>query len=104
MGLTTWKHSPTGRVLATDVKTAKNYLEEADIKRLERTVSGFFDYVENVIENNHAFTMAEFAQSVNKFLTFNEYRILDGKGKVSKEDADKKAIAEYREFNQTQPI
>src|SRR3989339_829636 len=75
MGLTTWKHSPTGRVLATDVKTAKNYLEEADIKRLERTVSGFFDYVENVIENNHAFTMAEFAQSVNKFLTFNEYRI-----------------------------
>src|SRR3989339_726966 len=75
MGLTTWKYRPTGRVLATDVKTAKNYLEEEDIKRLERTVSGFFDYVENVIENRQVFIMAEFAQSVNKFLTFNEYRI-----------------------------
>ncbi|HBL39343.1 TPA: cell filamentation protein Fic [Candidatus Uhrbacteria bacterium] len=104
MGLTTWKHSPTGRVLATDVKTAKNYLEEADIKRLERTVSGFFDYVENVIENNHAFTMAEFAQSVNKFLTFNEYRILDGKGTISMSQAEQKALSEYKEFNKTQKI
>ena len=104
MGLTTWKHSPKGRVLATDVKTAKNYLEEADIKRLERTVSGFFDYIENIIENRQAFTMAEFAQSVNKFLTFNEYRILEGKGTISMSQAEQKALEEYKEFNKTQKI
>ena len=104
MGLTTWKNSPSGRVLASDVKTAKNYLEEAEIKKLERTVSGFFDYIENIIENHQTFTMAEFAQSVNKFLTFNEYRILDGKGTVAMSQAEQKALAEYKEFNKTQRI
>ncbi|PIR59866.1 MAG: cell filamentation protein Fic [Candidatus Pacebacteria bacterium CG10_big_fil_rev_8_21_14_0_10_44_54] len=104
MGLTTWKHAPAGRILSADVTVAKNYLPEDQIKKLERTVTGFFDYVENLIENRQAFTMEEFAESVNKFLTFNEYRILDGKGKVSKVSADKKALAEYKEFNKTQPI
>jgi len=104
MGLTTWKHSPKGRVLSSDVTVAKNYLPEDQIKKLERTVTGFFDYIENLIENRQTFTMEEFAESINKFLTFNEYRILDGKGKISKDDADKKALAEYREFNKTQPI
>ena len=104
MGLSTWKHSPKGRVLATDVKTAKNYLEEADIKRLERTVSVFFDYIENIIENRQVFIMAEFAQSVNKFLTFNEYRILEGKGTISMSQAEQKALEEYKEFNKTQKI
>ncbi|MBU4350745.1 virulence RhuM family protein [Patescibacteria group bacterium] len=104
MGLTTWKNSPKGRVLASDVVMAKNYLEEKEIKKLERTVSGFFDYVENLIENRRAFTMAEFAESVNKFLSFNEYKILEGKGKISKEQAEKKALEEYEAFNKTQPI
>jgi len=104
MGLTTWKHAPKGRVLASDVIVAKNYLPEKDIKRLERTVSGFFDYIENLIENRQAFTMAEFAESVSKFLSFNEYKILHGKGNVSKETADKKALVEYNKFNKTQPI
>ena len=104
MGLTTWKHSPTGRVLSSDVTIAKNYLAEDQIKKLERTVSGFFDYIENLIENRQAFTMKEFARSIGKFLTFNEYKILNGKGRVSKEIADKKALSEYKEFNKTQPI
>jgi len=104
MGLTTWKQAPAGRILSADVTVAKNYLPEEQIKKLERTVTGFFDYIENLIENRQTFNMEEFAQSVNKFLTFNEYRILDGKGKVSKDDADKKALAEYREFNKIQPI
>lgn len=104
MGLTTWKNAPVGRVLSADVTVAKNYLPEDQIKKLERTVTGFFDYIENLIENKQTFNMEEFAESVNKFLTFNEYRILDGKGKVSKEDADKKALAEYKEFNKIQPI
>lgn len=104
MGLTTWKRSPAGRILASDVTTAKNYLAEEEIKRLERTISGFFDYVENIIENHQAFTMAEFAHSVNKFLTFNEYRILDGKETISMSRAEQKALAEYKEFNKTQKI
>ncbi|OQA93721.1 MAG: hypothetical protein BWY24_00324 [Microgenomates group bacterium ADurb.Bin219] len=104
MGLTTWKNAPAGRILSADVTVAKNYLPEEQIKKLERTVTGFFDYIENLIENRQAFTMDEFAESVNKFLSFNEYRILDGRGRVSKDDADKKALAEYKEFNKTQPI
>lgn len=79
MGLKTWKNSPQGRVLKSDVTVAKNYLTEKEIKRLERTISGFFDYVENIIENDNTFTMKEFAESVDKFLNFNEYKILEGK-------------------------
>ncbi len=104
MGLTTFKNSPNGRVLQSDVTVAKNYLKEEEIKKLERTVTSFFDYVEGLIERSNTFTMKEFAESVNKFLTFNEYKILDGKGRISKADADAKAISEYKEFNKNQRI
>ncbi len=104
MGLTTWKGGPGSRVLASDVKVAKNYLSEKDIKKLERTVSAFFDYVENVIENHQTFTMAQFAESVNKFLSFNEYRILHGNGEISMERAHQKALDEYEVFNRTQVV
>ncbi len=104
MGLTTWKQAPAGRILSSDVTVAKNYLPEDQIKKLERTVTGFFDYIENLIENRQAFNMEEFVESVHKFLTFNEYRILDGKGRVSKDSADKKALTEYKDFNKNQPI
>lgn len=104
MGLTTWKHSPKGRILKSDALIAKNYLPEDKIKRLERTVSGFFDYIENVIENNQAMKMEDLAKSVNKFLSFNEYKILHGKGQISHERAEQKAIAEYDEFNKIQKI
>jgi len=104
MGLTTWKNAPAGRILSSDVTVAKNYLPEDQIKRLERSITGFFDFIENLIENRKAFTMEEFAESVTKFLSFNEYTILEGKGKISKDSADKKALAEYKEFNKTQPI
>lgn len=104
MGLLTWKHAPHGRVLASDVTVAKNYLSEPEIKRLERTISGFFDYIENVIENRVQMSMAEMATSVDKFLNFNEYKVLNDKGRISKAQADKKALAEYAEFNKTQRI
>ncbi len=104
MGLTTWRNAPKGRILSSDVTVAKNYLQEKEIKRLERTVSGFFDYIENLIENRQTFTMKEFAQSVDKFLNFNEYKILYNKGKISKEKADKKALEEYEEYNKHQGI
>ena len=104
MGLSTWKNSPKGRVLASDVTIAKNYLDEKEVKRLERTVPGFFDYIENVIENQTTLTMQTMADSVDKFLSFNEYKVLEGKGKISKSNADKKALEEYQHFNRAQKI
>ena len=104
MGLSTWKNSPEGRILKSDTKIAKNYLSEKEIKRLERSVSGFFDYIENIIENRITFTMEVFAESVNKFLLFNEYKVLTGKGNVSAQQAKEKAFSEYEIFNKTQGI
>jgi len=104
MGLKTWKNSPDGRILKSDTSIAKNYLTEKEIKKLERTISGFFDYIENIIENRNAFTMKEFAESVNKFLTFNEYKVLSGKGIISALQAKEKAYGEYDKFNKMQKI
>lgn len=104
MGLTTFKNAPEGRILKSDTAIAKNYLEEKEIKQLERTVSGYFDYIENLIERRSTFTMDALAESVNKFLSFNEYRILDGLGTISHQTAINKASEEYDTFNKTQKI
>lgn len=104
MGLTTFKDSPNGRVLKSDAIVGKNYLQEEEIRKLERTVSGFFDYIENIIQNKKTFTMEEFAISIDKFLTFNEYKILIGKGTISMKDAKTKAANEYWKYNKMQKI
>ena len=104
MGMSTYKNAPDGRVLKSDAAVAKNYLSEADIKKLERAVSAFFDYIEGIIERRNTFTMESFAESVNKFLAFNEYRILEGFGTVSRQQAEQKAFAEYEKFNKQQRI
>ena len=106
MGLTTWKNSPDGRILKYDVSIAKNYLPEEQIKRLERAITGYFDYIEDLIERENTFTMQEFAKSVNEFLLFRKYDILpdNNKGKISKQEAISKAEAEYDKFNKTQKI
>lgn len=104
MGLTTWKNAPDGRILKSDVIVAKNYLNEKQIRQLERAVSGYFDYIEDLIERENTFTMEEFAASINAFLEFRRYDILQDKGKVSAADAKKKAEIEYNEYNKTQPI
>ena len=104
MGLTTWKNAPDGRILKSDVTVAKNYLDEKQIRQLERTVSGYFDYIEDLIERENTFTMEEFEASINEFLSFRRYKILRDKGKISKKQADIKAEAEYDEFNKTQKI
>ena len=104
MGLTTWKNSPDGRILKSDVTIAKNYLDEKQIRRLERTVSGFFDYIEDLIENERTFTMQQFSEAINAFLEFRQYKILQGKGSVSKADAERKASDEYDVYNKTQRI
>ena len=104
MGLTTWKNAPEGRILKSDVLIAKNYLEEKQIRQLERAVTGYFDYIEDLIERENTFTMEEFAASVNEFLAFRRYDILRDKGKISGRMAKEKAAAEYAEFNKTQKI
>ncbi len=104
MGMMTYKNAPDGRVLKSDTTVGKNYLSENDIKKLERTVSAFFDYIERIIERRNTFTMDSFAESVNRFLEFNEYRILEGYGTVSRKQAEKKAFTEYEKFNKNQHI
>ena len=104
MGLQTFKNAPSGRVLKSDTIIAKNYLSEEEIKRLERAVSGYFDYIERLIENKTTLSMEQVAGSINKFLEFNEYKILQNNGTISKMQAEEKAFAEYNEFNKTQKI
>ena len=104
MGLTTWKNAPDGRVLKSDVTVAKNYLQEKEIRQLERTVTAYFDYIEGLVERRNTFTMRGLADSIDRFLSFNEYEILEGKGSISKKQADSKAIQEYEKFNRTQKI
>lgn len=104
MGLTTWKNAPDGRILKSDVVIAKNYLEEKQIRQLERAVTGYFDYIEDLIERENTFTMEEFVASVNEFLSFRRYDILRDKGKISGKMAKEKATTEYMEFNKTQKI
>lgn len=104
MGLTTWKNSPDGRILKSDVTIAKNYMDEQQIRRLERAVTGFFDYIEDLIEEENTFTMQQFANSVNEFLEFRKFKILPNKGRVSKAQAEEKSEHEYEVFNKTQLI
>ena len=104
MGMMTYKNTPDGRVLKSDTTIGKNYLTEEDIKKLERTVAAFFDYIEGIIERRNSFTMESFTESVNKFLEFNEYKILEGYGKISRKLAEQKAFAEYDKFNKQQRI
>ena len=104
MGLTTWKNAPDGRILKSDTSVAKNYLNEKQIRQLERAVTGYFDYVEDLIERENVFTMQEFSDSINAFLEFRRYDILRDNGKVSHRQALEKAYHEYEIFNKTQPI
>ena len=104
MGLTTWKDAPEGRILKSDVSVAKNYLSEEEIRRLERAITGFFDYIEDLVERETTFTMADFSESVDAFLNFRRYQILQGKSSISSEQAKVKAHTEYQLFNPTQRI
>ena len=104
MGLTTWKNAPDGRILKSDVYIAKNYLNDKQIHQLERAVTEYFDYIEDLIERENVFTMNEFEKSVNAFLEFRQYKILKDNGKISHQQALEKALGEYEIFDKTQPI
>ena len=99
IGLTTWKNAPDGRILKSDVTVAKNYLDAKQIRQLELAVTGFFDYIESLILREQTFTMKEFAESVNAFLSFGKYKILVGRGSVTREAADARASEEYDAYN-----
>lgn len=106
MGLKTWKNAPNGRILKSDTQVAKDYLDEKQIRALERNVSSFFDYIEDLIERENTFSMRQFAESVNAFLAFRKYQILpdENKGSISSQQAKTKATAEYTIYNKTQKI
>ena len=104
MGLTTWKNAPDGRILKSDVSIAKNYLDEREIRQLERAVTGYFDYIEDLIERENTFSMSQFSASVSEFLAFRRYQILPDKGRISAAQAKAKAEQEYDIFNRTQLI
>ena len=104
MGLTTWKNAPDGRILKSDVSIAKNYLQEKEIRQLERAVTGFFDYIEDLIERENTFNMSQFSECVDEFLTFRRYQILPDKGRISAAQAKTKTESEYDIFNRTQRI
>ena len=87
MGLSTWKNAPDGSIRKSDVTIAKNYLTEKQIKQLERAVSGYFDYIEDLIDRGNTFSMEEFSTSVDAFLQVRQYDILKGRGNVSRSEA-----------------
>lgn len=98
MGLTTWKNAPQGKVLKTDIGTAKNYLQEKEIKELERIVTMYLDFAELQAERQIPMKMADWVTRLDAFLQFNEYNILKDAGKVSHDVAMKLAEKEYSKF------
>ena len=98
MGLTTWKNAPEGKILKSDVKVAKNYLNKDEISELNRLVNMFLDYAENQAKKQIPMKMKDWVNKLNSFLEFNEYSVLETLGQVSKKEADKKAIDEYNVF------
>ena len=98
MGLTTWKAAPDGKITKRDVVVAKNYLNEKELSRLNRIVTMFIDYAELMAEDEVPMSMADWLKETDNFLLSNRRRVLEGKGKISHEDAVRKAEDIYAEF------
>ncbi|WP_342757435.1 virulence RhuM family protein [Kineothrix sedimenti] len=98
MGLTTWKDAPKGKILKRDISVAKNYLNEKEISHLNRLVTMFIDYAELMAEDGIAMSMQDWLNETDNFLNNNRRRVLEGKGRVSHEDALKKAVEVYEQF------
>lgn len=104
MGLTTWKNAPLGKVLKSDIAIAKNYLEESEIKELNRIVSMYLDYAENQAERNKLMKMSDWIEKLDAFLKFNEYDVLQNAGTISAEVAKRLAEQEYEKFRTVQDL
>lgn len=98
MGLTTWKNAPSGKIMKSDVRIAKNYLVEKEIKDLERIVSMYLDYAENQAARQKPMKMTDWVEKLDAFLQFNEYEILKNPGKISNEVAVKLAKDEFEKY------
>jgi hypothetical protein len=98
MGLQTWGNAPSGKILKRDVAIAKNYLEEPEIKALDRVVAMYLDYAENQAARNIAMKMADWIQKLDAFLQFNEYDVLQNAGKISRAVADQLGYQEFEKF------
>lgn len=102
MGLTTWKNAPEGKILKTDVSVAKNYLDEKEIKELNRIVTMYLDYAELQAEKQNPMKMADWVKRLDAFLQFNDYEILDNPGRVKASVAKSLAEKEYKKFGPKQ--
>jgi len=102
MGLTTWKKAPAGKIIKSDVKVAKNYLNESEIKRLNRIVTMFIDHAELMAEMGNVMTMQDWIKETDYFLDKSRQKVLQSKGAVSHDDAIKIAIEEYQKFRTKQ--
>jgi len=98
VGLTTWKNAPKGKILKSDVSIAKNYLNDIELKHLNRIVSMYLDYAENQAERHTPMTMKDWVYKLDAFLKFNDYEILDNPGKVSAEVAKHLTEKEYEKY------
>ena len=102
MGLTTWKGAPDGKILKSDTLVAKNYLNEKEMSRLNRLVSMFIDYAELMAEDEQLMSMQDWLNETDRFLENNRRKVLDSKGRISREAAAKKVGAIYEEFRKKQ--
>lgn len=102
MGLTTWKGAPDGKILKSDTLVAKNYLNEKELSRLNRLVTMFIDYAELMAEDEQLMSMQDWLNETDRFLTNNRRKVLDGKGRISREAAAKKVGAIYDQFRKKQ--
>ena len=98
MGLTTWKDAPDGKIYKKDIGTAKNYLNEKEISRLNRLVTMFIDYAELMAEDEVLMSMQDWVAQTDQFLKNNRRDVLEGKGQISHEQAIEKAMREYENF------
>ena len=104
MGLPTWKGAPDGKILKSDTLVAKNYLNEKELSRLNRLVTMFIDYAELMAEDEQLMSMQDWLDETDRFLTNNRRKVLDGKGRISREAAEKKVGAIYNEFRKKQDL
>lgn len=102
MGLTTWKGAPNGKILKSDILVAKNYLNQKELSRLNRLVTMFIDYAELMAEDEQAMSMQDWLNETDRFLANNRRNVLEGKGHISREAAEKKVDAIYKEFRRKQ--
>ena len=98
MGLTNWKNFPNGKVIASDVVIAKNYLTKDELKSLERIVTMYLDYAEDQAERHIPMTMEDWKKRLDVFLQFNEREVLDNPGKVSHKVAESFALSEFEKY------